>query len=179
MKMLFSKSILIPLFIKWIPSFEKCFQSFFFFFLGKIIKCFISTLTSSFIGLFLASLCLILLIFRALQKCLRDLLHISFFLVSGGVTFLWSIGVSVAMSKRKRAPPFACANIYRVICNIWKHPCSPLYLYVYIYLVGLPETFNLLLHLMSFMALATVSAMPLTWIFLFSFLPPGNICSAP
>lgn len=114
-------------------TFWKVFPIFFFFFLGKIIKCFISTLTSSFIGLFLASLCLIRLIFRALQKCLRDLLHISFFLVSGGVTFLWSIGVSVAMSKRKRAPPFACANILELYVT-YGNTLAHLFIYMFIYI---------------------------------------------
>lgn len=62
--------------MKWILSFEKCFQSFFL--LVNIILCLISTFTSSFTGLFLASLCLILLNFRALQVPKRSIAYILF-----------------------------------------------------------------------------------------------------
>lgn len=93
----------------------------------------------------------------------RSIAYIPFPGLWRGYLFFWYIGVSLVMSKRKHALPFACASICRVIygniyiiyreSNIWQHPCSPLYLYFYIYLVGRPEAFNSLLHLMSFMAL--------------------------
>lgn len=58
--------------------FRKVFPIFFFFFGWKNNQILISTLTSSFIGLFLASLCLILLNFRVLHVPERPISHILF-----------------------------------------------------------------------------------------------------